>query len=51
MEVGLGILVATVGCALGTLAGWGVLRTVFVLTFGRQGSVESTVPRPSVAAR
>jgi hypothetical protein len=51
MEVGLGILVASVGCALGTLAGWGVLRTFLGLAFRRQGSVESAVPRPSVASR
>jgi hypothetical protein len=35
MQVGLEIAVATVGCAVATLAGRLVLQTVFVLTFGR----------------
>jgi hypothetical protein len=35
MQVGLEIAVATVGCAVGALAGWLTLQTVFVLTFGR----------------
>jgi hypothetical protein len=35
MQVGLEIVVATVGCAVAALAGWLVLQTVFVLTFGR----------------
>jgi hypothetical protein len=51
MEVGLGILVASVGCAVGTLAGWGVLRTILGLAFRRQGNAESALPPPSAASR
>jgi hypothetical protein len=35
MQVGLEILVAALGCAVATLTGWGVLQTLFVMTFGR----------------
>jgi hypothetical protein len=35
MQVGLELAVATVGCAVAALAGWLVLQTVLVLTFGR----------------
>ncbi len=35
MQLGLEIVVAALGCAVAALAGWAVLQTVFVLTFGR----------------
>ena len=35
MQLGLEILVATVGCAVAAGAGWLVLQTLFVLTFPR----------------
>jgi hypothetical protein len=35
MQFGLELAVATVGCAVAAVAGWLVLQTMFVLTFGR----------------
>jgi hypothetical protein len=35
MQFGLELAVATVGCAVAAFAGWLVLQTMFLLTFGR----------------
>jgi hypothetical protein len=51
MQVGIELVSAVVGCGLAAGMSLVAIEGLFRLTFGRQGMLESTAPRPPVASR
>ena len=51
MQVGIELASAALGCGLAAVMSWLAIEGLLRLTFGRQGMLESTWPRPPVASR